>query len=225
MPKGPKVHPEIEKLIASLVWLNPFVEAGQIEQALIDKFVGSDIPIPAIRTIQDRAKRIRDRMSMQEKPWSMAAMAEQGPDVFHGKTGIPWEAAGFIMQSIVELESIIRSGKKKLEELWPHTFELLTYIHQEVNQPEKAPQQRTVLTNRQGKWLWRIHLVLPGLKPVDLFPHVDAYVQRELLADYLGWDFDTSDLDSSLQNILRDVIAHGYYPDRSQPDENRGGTK
>ena len=73
----------------------------------------------------------------------------------------------------------------------------------------------TILTNRQAKWLGRLHLMFPGLKPTDLFVHADAYAHQELLADYLGWDFDTSNLDGGLSLLARDIGKHGYYPHRS----------
>ncbi|MBA7608607.1 hypothetical protein ES703_15786 [subsurface metagenome] len=209
MAKGPRVHPDIDKYIAYVVSRNPLLQAGEIEVKLTEKFVGTDIPIPSIRTIQDRAKRIRDRLTIQDKPWSLAAITGENPL-------IPLEAAGFIMESIIDLESRIRSGKEKLEELWPYTFGTLTSIRDEVIQPEEEISQRELLTNRQAKWLWRLHLIFPRLKAVDLVTYVDAYVQRELERDYLGWKFDTYDLDNALLIKLRHIVTHGYYEDPSQ---------
>lgn len=203
MSKGPKVHPDIEKEMVCLVSHNPYLQASEIETYLSEEFRGRGIPLPSLRTIQDRAKRIRDRLTIQEKPWSLAAMTEQRSDIPDEEVDIPWEASRFIMQSIIDLKSRIKSDKEKLEELWPYSFKTLTFVKDEPIQPEDARLLRVLLTNRQAKWLWRLHLILPNEKPVNLLRHADAYVQRELLRDYLGWEFDTSDLENSLMNILR----------------------
>lgn len=218
MPKGPRVHPDIEQEIATIVLQKPLLQAAAIELILIRKFSQTDIPVPSKRTIQDRAKRIRDRLTVQEKPWSIATMKAQNPDIPETNTGIPWEAVGFIMKSIVDLESMVRRNKGEVEKIWHYTFEFLAFI-EERNKMAKKQSASTILTNRQAKWLWRLHLIFPGLNPVDLFPLVDVYAHREMLADYLGWDFDTSDLDGSLVNKMRDITKHGYYPDRSRPSK------
>ena len=41
-------------------------------------------------------------------------------------------------------------------------------------------KNKTILTNRQAKWLWRIHLIMPGLELDDLYPHVEPYAHREI---------------------------------------------
>ncbi len=218
MPKGPRVHRDIEKEIATIVSQNPLLQGREIETILMKKFGETGVPIPSQRTIQDRAKRIRDQLTVQEKPWSIGVMKEQNPDIPDTNTGVPWEAVGFIMQSIVGLESMVRQGKEKVEEIWPYTFGFLASI-EEMNGVAKKQSTQTILTNRQAKWLWRLHLIFPDLKPFDLVSHVDAYAHREMLADYLGWDFDTSNLDGGLVLTMRNIVKHGYYPGRNTPIE------
>ena len=61
----------------------------------------------------------------------------------------------------------------------------------------------TVITNRQAKWLWRIHVILPDLDLLELCERADEYAYKELVAEYLGEAFDTSDLDESLIKQLK----------------------
>ena len=214
MPKGPRVHPDIEKEIAMLIWRNPLLTGKEVQGKLESKFKGTDITIPSERTIYDRTQRIRTQLTIQEKPWSLALMKKSEEGI-----GIPWEAVGFIMKSLVDLQSMVGRSKRRLRKFWPYTFELLTYMERESGQLKKQ-SKRTILTNRQAKWLWRLHLIFPELKPVDLFSRVDAYVHRELLTDYLGWDFDTSDLDRGLMTLLYH-IKHQETPTEKETDEKQ----
>lgn len=213
MPKGPRVHPDIERYIVELVTDNPLIQSRQIENQLIKEFAGKSISIPAMRTIQVRAKQIVDHLTIQEKPWSLAMMAK-------GDTDIPWEAAGFLLWAFAELERLKNNGKiiwpsseHPLDDFLKGSVKEVTESFESGREPEKvsvkplAPRAPvgTILTNRQAKWLARLHLMFPLLKPNDLFWYVDAYSERELLADYLGYDFDTSDLDGSLRNVLRNI--------------------
>lgn len=228
MPKGPKVHSDIEKHIAMIVTDNPYLQAKEIQTELEQQFAGTSIPIPAIRTIQDRAKRIVDQLTIEEKPWSLAIMAK-------GDIDVPWEAAGFLLWAFAELRHLQKSGEKiwhlskhPLDDFYKgSSMEEVMESFGTDREPEHvsvkplAPRAPvgTILTNRQAKWLWRLHLMFPGLKPTDLFVHADAYAQQELLADYLGWDFDTSNLDEGLSQLARDIGKHGYYPNRSKQNE------
>lgn len=160
------------------------------------------------RTIHAVIKKARGQeteiMEVDRQPWCLATM---------DKVGIPWEATGFIMQSMLDLDAIIRSGEKKPEEIWPCTFEFLTYIQDKEVQTEEAPRKSLLLTSRQARWLWRIHLVIPKWELPDWLPELcqwaDEYAHREMMAEYLGQDFDTSDLDGSLRNLLRNIKQRG----------------
>lgn len=227
MPKGPKVHPDIEKHIVTLVTDNPYIQAKEIQTKLEQQFVGTPIPIPAIRTIQDRAKRILDQLTIQEKPWSLAVMAK-------GDIDIPWEAAGFLLWAFAELRHLQNSGEKiwrwsehPLDDFYKGSMEEVMESFGTSKEPEHvsvkplAPRAPvgTIMTNRQAKWLGRLHLMFPKLKPTDLFVHADAYAQQELLADYLGLNFDTSNLDEGLSQLARDIGKHGYYTNRSKQNK------
>ena len=217
MPKGPKVHPDIEKYIVSLVSSNSQLQARQIVAKLMDKFAGSDIPIPALRTIQDRASRIRSSSTIQDKPWSLAAMSQQrlytDEDI-----DIPWEATGYIMQAIVEMDLKVRSEQKEIKYLWPYSHETLKSLR-ETSENYREETESHLITIRQAKWLWRLHQIFPGLRTVDLIPLADAYAQRELHSVYLRLDFNTSDIDNALLLIQRDIQKHGYYPVRGDTNE------
>ena len=218
MPRGPKVNKDIERTILEIVSSNPELQASEIELRLRNQFARLGIPIPTLRTIQLRAKRIRDYISIQDKPWSIAAMMQDE------KNKIPWEAVEFIMQAYIEIEGMINSGEMTLHKIWRYRSDHINdqIIIKENNVFEivnEVNPNAPIMTYRQAKWLWRIHLMLPGLKPIDLFGHVDAYVQRELFANYYGAELDTSDLDSAIMNKQRDVMKHGYYPDRGGSDE------
>jgi hypothetical protein len=139
---------------------------------------------------------------MEEEFWSFATM-ESNKD-------IPWEAVPFLLECLIELTGRAEQGKQ----LWPWRERLLGDLKKlgfEVRQ--SASQRDSVLTYRQAKWLWRVHLVLPTWTLPDwlteLCERADEYAHREMTADYLGWDFNTSDLDDSLRNLLRDIKRRG----------------
>ena len=139
---------------------------------------------------------------MEEESWSLAAM-ESNKD-------IPWEAVPFLLECLVELTGRAEQAKQ----LWPWREQLLGDFKKlglEVKQ--SAPQRETVLAYRQAKWLWRLHLALPTWTLPDwlteLCGKADEYAHREMTADYLGWDFDTTDLDDSLRNLLQDIKRQG----------------
>ena len=219
MSKGPRVHPDIEKHILTLVTDNPHLKGKEIQAKLEQEFMGTSIPIPAIRTTQDRAKQIIDQLTIEEKPWSLAIMAK-------GDIDIPWEAVGFLLWAFAELRHLQKSGEKiwrwsehplddfyeggvSVEEVMESLGTGRELEHVSVKPLAPRAPVGTILTNRQAKWLWRLHLMFPKLKPTDLFYHADAYAQKEILTDYLGWDFDTSDLDGSLINLLRSIKDRG----------------
>ena len=231
MSKQPWIDKEVKERLADLALRKPTMPNKEIERKLKDEFSNREISstIPKLSTITRKVREFRKQAkdNVQEQPWSLATMAK-------ADTGIPWEAAGFLMEASDELQRLQAKGEK----LWPYSehplddfyngsLEEVTEILASGKEPERisvkplAPRAPlgTVLTNRQAKWLWRLHCIFPKLKLFNLLPLVDAYAQRELLADYLNRDFDTSDLDSSLRNIMYYITIHGVYPDRSQANE------
>ncbi|MBA7707893.1 hypothetical protein ES703_116777 [subsurface metagenome] len=149
-------------------------------------------------------------------------------------TDIPWEAVGFLLWAFAEVRHLQKSGGKiwrwsehPLDDFRKGSVEEVMESFSTDSEPEHisikplAPRAPvgTIMTNRQAKWLGRLHLMFPGLKPTDLFEHADAYTQQELLADYLGLDFDTSNLDGGLSGLARNVGEHGYYLGRSKQNE------
>ncbi len=208
MTKGrPKINLKVAEFMNLAVTQHPDWTAGDVLRAVRNKFESKGIPIPKLRTAQQYIKIFRRKL-IEEEPWSLATM--------ESNNDIPWEAVPFLMECYIELIERAEQG----EQLWPWGEQLLGDLKKsglEVRQSES--QKEIVLTHRQAKWLWRLHFIFPKLKLIDLLRHVDTYVHREMVADYLGWDFDTSDLDGSLLNTMRDIKKHGYYPDRSQSNE------
>ena len=163
MGKGPRVHPDIEKRIAKLVCLNPLIKPAEVENLILKEF-GGKIPIPAPRTIGERVKHAHARLTVQEKPWSLSTMIdeERSPDAPEKYTGVPWEAAGFIMQSIVELELIIKSNVKTVEELWPNTFDFFKHLQDSDIESERwegisdeVRRIKNLLLTFENNWLER----------------------------------------------------------------------
>lgn len=191
MAKGrPKLEHEVAEFITLAVSQHPDRAASEILTAIENKFKPKGIPIPKLRTVQQYAKTVRVKMKGEE-PWSLATMEENGD--------IPWEVAPLIMQWSMELSVLVEQGKK----VWPWRDKLLGDLSKrgfKVKQP--APQERTLLTYREAKWLWRIHLFVPDLNLYNLCFRADAYICREMVADYFSWDFDTSDLDRGLMTLL-----------------------
>lgn len=187
MPRGPKVATQVLEYLTYLAMNDLNALAKDIRDALVKRFEDTDFPIPKLRTIQHYAKLVRDqaKRNTQEEPWSLASMGQPGVD-------IPREAAGFLLEALSDL----RHRQNEGEPLWPWSSHPLG----------------TVLTNRQAKWLWQIHLIVPTLEVREVYERADEYAHRELLADYLKQEFDTSDLDGSLMNLLRDIKRRGSYP-------------
>lgn len=205
MPKGPKVHPDIEKHITRLVSRNPQLQAKTIQTELEQEFAETSIPIPAIRTIEDRAKQIRDRLTIQEKPWSLAVM---------DKSGIPWEATHFLLQASIVMQ-------KENSKLWPETETLVEELHErELMIAEWSPPEAGVMTVRQAKWLWRVHSALPNVELRNIFWRADMYAHREMMTDHLGYPFDASDLDRGLMTLLYH-IEHQRTPAKKETEESQ----
>jgi hypothetical protein len=218
MSKGPRMSEQVKRHIAECILQNPNMQAKKILSSVENKFKDTGIDIPKLRTVQALAKQLKEeaRQNNEEQPWSLATMDQ-------AKMG--WEAASFLLEAHDDLHRRQREGKL------PWQGSAAPYISKgtlkEVIQAEKngkEPERKylgppaktgTVLTNRQAKWLWHIHLIVPGLELADLYPHVEPYAHREILAYYLREPFDTTDLDSALMNILRDIKKRGYYPTRN----------
>lgn len=194
-PKGPRTKREILDRIVVLALDKSKLLGKQIKEQLEKEFDPKDVP--GLRTIQQYMSNARTAENVQEQPWSLATM---------DKAGIPWEAVYWLRERYVECKRYMESErrKKKGKQLWPWTTHFT----------EGKPSPKVVLTNRQAKWLWRVHLVMPELEELpdwllELCRRADEYAHREMTAEYLGQDFDTSDLDGSLRNLLRDIKRRG----------------
>jgi len=211
-PKGPRTDRKILDRLIALALDQPELTGRQIRDKLLEQFKEfEDIDIPSIRTVQDYMKSAREQAieNAQEQAWSLGLMARKD-------TGIPWEAVYFLLETFEEL----RCRQKRGEKFWYWSGYLLDHVYKgtasEVvaelkagREPEhisaeslpKALPPRTLLTVRQAKWLWRMHLILPASLS-DRFRQIcegaDQYAHRELLADYLNDPFDTRDLDDGL---------------------------
>jgi len=189
-PKGPRTNKEILDRIVVLALDKSNLLGKVIKTMLEEEFDPKDVP--GLRTIQQYVSnaRFEGEENTQEQPWSLATM---------DKAGIPWEAVYWLQERYMECEKLQKNG----EQLWPWTTHLA----------EVKPSRSTVLTNRQAKWLWRIHLIIPewGLPAwlPELCQRADEYTHREMTAEYLGQDFDTSDLDGSLRNLTRNIKHQG----------------
>lgn len=202
MAKGrPKIDRNVAGFINLAVIQHSDWTAGDVLRVVKNKFESKGIPIPKLRTVQQYIKVFRKKLE-EEDFWSLAAM-EANKD-------IPWEAAPFLLKCSIELTGCAEQAGQ----LWPWRERLLGDLKKlGLVVRQSAPQKETVLTYRQAKWLWRIHLIIPELELPDWLPELceraDEYARREMTADYLGWDFDTSDLDNGLRNLLRNIKDRG----------------
>lgn len=198
MVKGrPKINLEVAHFISVAVTQHPDWSAGDVLKAIKNKYESKGIPIPKLRTVQQYIKVINNKLK-QEESWSLAAM-EVNKDV-------PWEAVPFLLECSIELTKRAKQGRQ----LWPWRKKLLGNLKKlglEVRKSE--PQGDFVLTYRLAKWLWRIHRAMPVWELPEELPKLcewaDEYAHREMMADYLCYPFDTSDLDGGLKNLLRDI--------------------
>ncbi len=211
MKKGPSTKREVLDRLIILALQKPYLLGRQIRDRLEEEFGFSDTP--GLRTVQQYMSKAREKAggNVQEQPWSLRTMAA-------GDTGIPWEAASFLLEAFNEL----RYRQKEGEKFWHWSGHPFDYIYKGTvksvtdaiaygKEPEhfsvrpdtpRAPEG-TVITNRQAKWLWRIHVILPKLGVVKLCERADEYAYGELVAEYLGEAFDTSNLDESLIIALK----------------------
>jgi len=210
---------QVKKYIAEYILKKPDTQAKTILDLVNDKFHDTGINIPKLRTVQALVKQLKEEVGQnyEEQPWSLATMDQ---------AKIGWEAASFLLMADGDLRRLQSEGKhlpwqnSAAPYIFKGTLEKVVQaemagkkVEREYIGPPVKP--RTILTNRQAKWLWRIHLIVPGLELADLYPHVEPYAHREILAYYLREPFDTTDLDSALMNILLDIKRRGYYPNRN----------
>lgn len=202
--KGGHMSPRLDERTRKRIIELAFPEPGEkppsatkiLEQLQDDNSVGRGYIIPeSDRTIHAVIRKARTQqtelMEVDREPWSLAAM---------DKAGIPWEATHFLLEATIEL-------REKGGELWPETEQLIRDL-QEMEVLEKwSPPASGVMTNRRAKWLWRMHLALPTEEVRNIVRRADFYAHREMMAEYLGRDFVTSDFDNGLMNLLR-YIKH-----------------
>lgn len=242
-PKGPRTKRVILDRIISLALDGLNYSGKDILEILWKEFPEKDVP--GLRTIYYYVHNTREEAkdNPQEQPWSLAMMAK-------ADVGIPWEAAGFLLEALHELrlrqESLQKEGKHlwhysahPLDDFYKGSLEEVAEALSSGREPERvsvkplAPRAPagTVLTNRQAKWLWRIHLIVPHWTLPDglsgLCGYVDAFSHRELIADHLNEDFDTSGIDSSLGNLLRQIrdrseSSKASKQEKEAIDEERG---
>lgn len=192
MAKGrPRITPKVMERLRDLALEDLARPGNKIESMLIAEFKGQDVSIPAKRTCQHYAKVFREQWMarVDDKPWSLAVMDQ---------AGIPWEATPFLLEASI----IVR---KEGDQLWPETTSLMDDLGERDLLIQWSPPATGVMTVRQAKWLWRIHLALPGVALRNIFWRADMYSHREMMTDYLGYPFDTSDLDGGLSTVLRDI--------------------
>lgn len=196
-PGRPKISPEVLIRLMELSLQEPHITGKEIEYILTKDFEGQPFQVPAKRTCQHYANIFQKwaANNKHEQPLSLATIDE---------IGIPWEGINWLLKAHIECEKRMQQG----EELWPWTSRFFTEVQEELmkNQPFT---HRCIMTNRQARWLWRIHLVLPEWSIPNWLPELceraDEYAHREMISDYLGYSFDTIDLDASLRNILRSI--------------------
>jgi len=213
MSKAAWIGKEVKERLNGLALRRPYMSSEDIEAALKKEFSNREDfnPIPKLSTIEKKVREFRNEAkgNIQEQPWSIGAMAS-------GNTGIPWEAVGFLLKVSDEL-------RRKGENLWPYSAEPYAHIYEgtpasvakalasgEGLKPAKvkpgAPKVSAdiVITNRQAKWLWRIHTILPELALSEKYRMADSYAYGELIAEYLGDVFDTAGLDGELKIFLKE---------------------
>ena len=218
MARGrPRITQKVMERLMELA-LEDFSRPGyELHNLLIEELKGLNVLIPAESTCQHDAKVFREQAArkIDEKPWSLATMDE---------AGIPWQAAGFLLEAFDELRHRQKEGEifwgwsaHPLDDFYKGSLEEVVEALSSGREPERisvkplAPRASlgTVLTNRQAKWLWRIHLILPSWtlpkRLPELCQRADEYAHLELLADYLPENFDTSNLDGGLIVQLRDI--------------------
>ena len=189
-PKQPRTKKEVLDRVVVLALDKSNLLGKEIKATLEEEFDPKDVP--GLRTIQQYMSNAREvaKENVQEQSWSLATM---------DKAGITWEAVYWLQECYTECVKRQKEG----EQLWPWTTHFT----------EAKPSPSVVLTNRQAKWLYRIHLVIPEWELPDSLPKLceraDEYAHREMTAEYLGQDFDSSDLDGGLRNLMRDIKRRG----------------
>jgi len=163
----------------------PHILAKEVKIKLEEEFNLNDVP--GLRTIQHYMSDARKApgVGIQDQPWSLGMM---------DRTGIPWETASWLLECREECRRRALNG----EQLWPLTNPLLG-----VDLPKPKTGGWVFLTNRQAKWLWRIHLILPDQELPDQFKELcllaDLYAQEEITVEYWSRNlFDTRILDTDL---------------------------
>jgi len=187
-PKEPRTKKEVLDRIVVLALDKSNLLGKVVKAKLEEEFDPKDVP--GLRTIQQYVSNARKEAeeNVQEQSWSLATM---------DKAGIPWDAVYWLRERYRECKELQEKGKQ----LWPWTTHFT----------KAKPSPSMVLTNRQAKWLWRVHLFMPELKELPdwlsiLCERADEYAHREMTAEYLGQDFDTSDLDGAFMGaLLRDI--------------------
>jgi hypothetical protein len=184
-PKGPRTKRGVLNRIIVLASTRPSMLGKEIKTKLEEEFDPEDVP--GLRTIQNYMSDARKApiKNIQDQPWSLGMM---------DKAGIPWEAAAWLLDCYEECEKRIMND----EQLWR-----LTNPYPMGTEPLEPIEGGWVfLTNRQAKWLWGIHDIVPAQEFPDPFQELchwaDQYAHAEMTAEYWGQRLDTRVIDADL---------------------------
>lgn len=197
----PRIKEEILNRIIALVLSKPHLLGKEIQAQLENEFDPNDVP--RLRTIYQYVSNARKQAerSVQDQPWSLGTM---------DKTGVPWEAAAWLLECYKKCERHIEDYQRRMlegEQLEDEPLWRLTNPYPMGTEPlEPVKGGYVFLTNRQAKWLWRVRLIGPALDSADPFKDLchwaDQYAHAEITAEYLDQYFDTRTIDADLMMYL-----------------------
>jgi len=197
----PRIKEEILNRIIALVLSKPHLLGKEIQAQLENEFDPNDVP--RLRTIYQYVSNARKQAekSVQDQPWSLGTM---------DKTGVPWEAAAWLLECYKKCERHIEEYQRRMlegEQLEDEPLWRLTNPYPMGTKPlEPVKGGYVFLTNRQAKWLWRVRLIGPALDSADPFKDLchwaDQYAHAEITAEYLDQYFDTRTIDADLMMYL-----------------------
>ena len=197
----PRIKEEILNRIIALVLSKPHLLGKEIQAQLENEFDPNDVP--RLRTIYQYVSNARKQAekSVQDQPWSLGTM---------DKTGVPWEAAAWLLECYKKCERHIEEYQRRMlegEQLEDEPLWRLTNPYPMGTEPlEPVKGGYVFLTNRQAKWLWRVRLIGPALDSADPFYDLchwaDQYAHAEITAEYLDQYFDTRTIDADLMMYL-----------------------
>ncbi len=209
----PRIKGEILNRIIALVLSKPHLLGKEIQAQLENEFDPNDVP--RLRTIYQYVSNARKQAerSVQDQPWSLGTM---------DKTGVPWEAAAWLLECYKKCERHIEEYQRRIlegEQLEDEPLWRLTNPYPMGTEPlEPVKGGYVFLTNRQAKWLWRVRHIVPAQEFDDSFRELchwaDQYAHAEMIAEYLSQYFDTRTIDADL--MMRRQVSTENEGDRKQ---------